>query len=55
MHNRNRFTDIENKLMVTKEEMAGGINQEYGINRYKLIYKKQVSNKGTQGTIFNIL
>ena len=39
--NRNRLTDIENKLMVTKgEREGGGINQEYGINRYKLLYIK---------------
>ena len=24
--NRNRPTDIENKLMVTKDEMGGGVN-----------------------------
>ena len=33
--NRNRLTDIENKLMVTKGEMwveGGGINQELGMN-----------------------
>ena len=38
LQNRNGLTDIENKLMVTKKETEqGGINQEYGINRYKLL------------------
>ena len=41
--NRNRLTDIENKLMVTKGEMwveGGGINQEEGINIDIPIYFK---------------
>ena len=38
-------SQIEHKLMVTKGEWEwGGINQEYGINRYKLLYIKQISN-----------
>ena len=37
--------DIENKLMVTKGEAEGGINQEYVINRYILPYIKQINNK----------
>ena len=40
--NRNRLTDIENKLMVTKGE---GLNLEFGINRHTLLYVKQISNK----------
>ena len=44
--NRNRLTDIENKLMVTKGEMwRGGINQELGINIYTLLSIKQINNK----------
>ena len=35
-------TGIENKLMVIKGE---GINQEVGINRYTLLYIKQITNK----------
>ena len=42
--NRNRLTDRENKLMVTKWE-GGQINQEFGINRYTLLYIKQINNK----------
>ena len=29
---RNRLTDIENKLMVTKGKRSCGINLEFGIN-----------------------
>ena len=44
--NRNRLTDIEKKLMVTKGERGwGGIYQEFGISRCKLLYIKQVNNK----------
>ena len=38
---RNRQTDIENKLMITKGKRRGrGINQEFRINRYTLLYIK---------------
>ena len=37
---RNRLTDIENKLLVTKGEGGGGINYEFEISRYKLLYIK---------------
>ena len=40
MQNRNRLTDIENKLIVTKGEM-----REYRIKSYKLLCIKQRSNK----------
>ena len=40
-------TDIENKLMVTQRERGGGgINQEYGINRYTPLYIKQIKQQG---------
>ena len=42
MKNRNRLIDAENKLMVTR----GEANQEHGVIRYKLLYVKQISNKG---------
>ena len=35
---KQRITDIENKLMVTKRQSGGGINLELGINRYILLY-----------------
>ena len=40
--NRKRLTDIENRLMVTKGKggVGGGINQEFGINMYTLLYIK---------------
>ena len=39
--NRNRLTDMENKLKIVKGEMGmGGKNWEFGINRYTLIYIK---------------
>ena len=31
--------------MVTKGERGGGINQEFGINIYTLLYTKQITNK----------
>ena len=40
IQNRNRPIDIENKFMVTKGERGGGINLEFGINKYKLLYIK---------------
>ena len=40
----NRLTDIENKLMVTKgERVRGGINLEFGINRYTLLCIKLIN------------
>ena len=38
---KEQTTDIENKLMVTKQERKGkeGINWEFGVNRYTLLYK----------------
>ena len=41
LQNRNRPTDTENKLMVTKEERGGGgVNKEVGVNIYTLVYIK---------------
>ena len=41
LQNRNRLTDIENTLMVTKgETWRGGINQGLGINIHTLLYIK---------------
>ena len=31
--------------MVTKEEKGTGINEEFGISRYKLLHIKQINNK----------
>ena len=38
--NRNRVTDVENKLTVTKGEGEEGINWETGIDIYTLLYIK---------------
>ena len=37
--NKNRLTYIENKFMITKGER--GINYEFGINKYTLLYIKK--------------
>ena len=45
VQNGNRLTEMVNKLMVTKGECKWRkISQEYGINRYKVLYIKQISN-----------
>ena len=47
--NRNRLRDIENKLMVTQGQRGGeGINQEFEMNKYALLYIKQSTNKDLQ-------
>ena len=40
--NRNRVTDVENKLMVTRGEAGwwGGIHWEIGIDTYTLLHIK---------------
>ena len=43
--NRNRLTDTQNKFMVTKQEEGVTMNYEYGINRYKILFIRQISNK----------
>ena len=46
IYKTNRFTDIENKVMVTiVEKVWGGINQEFGITRYKLLRIKYTNSK----------
>ena len=40
LQDRNRVTDTENKLMVTKGESVGGINWEIGTDIYTLLYIK---------------
>ena len=44
--NRNRLTDIENKLVVAKGEASRGeMDYEFGISRWKLIYTEWINNK----------
>ena len=46
MQNRNRLTDIENKLVITKVAMeGGGTNEEVVSDIYRLLCIKQISNK----------
>ena len=46
MVNRNRLTDIENRLVVAKGEgSGGGIDWELGISRCKLVYVEWINNK----------
>ena len=41
LQNRNRHTDLENELMVTsRERLGGGIDWEFGIDMYTLLYLK---------------
>ena len=51
--NRNRLTDTENKLMVTKRERKRGINQEFGVEIYTLLYTKYITNKNLLYSIGN--
>ena len=43
LQNRNRYTIKENNMFI-KGERQGGINQEFRINRYTLLYRKQTRN-----------
>ena len=39
--NRNRITDIENTLVIAKQEgFGGGMEWRVGVSRYKLLYIK---------------
>ena len=54
IQNRNRFPGIETKLAVTKGQRGGGrMNEQYGINRYKLLCIKQISKKDLLYSIGN--
>ena len=46
LQDRNRLTDLENELMVTRgQEWGEGIFRELGINMYTLLYLKWMTNK----------
>ena len=46
---QNRLTDFKNKLLgYQKGNVWGGINWEFGINIYTLLYIKQIINKDLQ-------
>ena len=41
LQNRNRLTDLENELVVSREEGWGeGLVREFGLNMYTLLYLK---------------
>ena len=52
---RNRLADIENKLMITKRGRGGGISWEFGINRYTVLYIKQINNTDLVNRIGNYI
>ena len=46
LQNKNRLTDIENRLVVVKGEGKGsGMDWEFGFNRCKLLHLKWISNE----------
>ena len=46
LQNRNKVTDVENKLMVAKEEgVGGGMEWEDGVSRCELLYMECINNK----------
>ena len=46
LQNRNRLTDLENELMVTRGGRWGErIVREFGIDMYTLLYLKWITNK----------
>ena len=59
LQNRNRLTDIVNRLMVAwVEGVWGGMDWEFGIGKYKLVHIQWTTNKVlliAQGMLFNIL
>ena len=46
LQNRSRLTDIENRLVIAKGKGGGGgMDQEFGISRCKLLYIDWINNK----------
>ena len=46
LQNRNRLTDIENRVVVTKGEGGGkGMEWEFGVSKCQLLYTEQISKK----------
>jgi len=52
---KQKETHRHRKTKVVTKAGRGERNQEYRINRYKLLHIKQISNKIAQGIIVNIL
>ena len=53
LQNRNRLTEFENKLMVTKG--GGGMNQEPRINIHMLLYRRQITGSSPQYSCNNCM
>ena len=56
LQNRNRLTDIENRLVVAKGERGGsGMDWEFGVSKGKLLHLKWIMKSycTAQGTIPN--
>ena len=46
LQNRNRLTDIENRLVVAKRDKGGNeLDWEFGVNRCKLLHLEWIDNK----------
>ena len=48
-------SQTENKLVVIQGKRGGGINWEFGINIYTLLYVKQINNKDLLYNIGNYI
>ena len=59
LQNRNGLTDLENKLMVTKDEDWGeGIAREFGMHLHTLLHLTRITNKEllySTGTLLNVM
>ena len=43
---RSRLTDLENRIVVAKEEgVGGGMEGEFGVSRCKLLYMEWINDK----------
>ena len=55
LQNRNRVTDAENKLMVTKGEVGGGINWEIGIDTLLYTTNKKLLYSTGSSTQYSVM
>ena len=60
LQNTNSLTDLENKLMVNSEEGCGdGMDGEFGMVMYTLLYLKWITNKVllyiAHGTLLSVM
>ena len=45
LQNRNRLTDIENRLVVSQGEERSVMDWEFGVSRYKVLHLERISNE----------